>query len=63
MADDKNKVGGQDRARIAGGQDYAVEDFHQKHKHLSHEQAVEIIRQSGGNRARADEMAEQLTSR
>ena len=27
------------------GEPYEVEDFHQKHKHLSHGQAVEIIRQ------------------
>jgi hypothetical protein len=59
MSDDKNKVGRQDRARIAGGQDYEVEDFHQKHKHLTHQQAVDIIREAKGDRKRADQLAEQ----
>jgi len=59
MSDNKNKVGGQDRARVALDQPYEVEDFHQKHSHLTHEQAVEIIRETGGNRKKADEIAEQ----
>jgi len=58
MADDKTKVGGQDRARVALGEPYEVEDFHQKHKHLSHEQAVDIIKKTKGNRSEADAMAE-----
>jgi hypothetical protein len=58
MSDDKSKVGKQDRLRIAGGQDYEVEDFHRKHKHLTHEQAIEIIRATKGDRAKADRMAE-----
>ena len=58
MADDKSKVGGQDRSRVAVGQNYEVEDFHQKHKHLTHEQAVQIIKETGGNRERADAAAE-----
>jgi len=60
MADDKSKVGGADRHRVALDQPYEVEDFHQKHKHLSHEDAKRIIRETGGNRARADAAAEQL---
>ena len=60
MADDKSKVGGSDRGRVALDQPYEVEDFHQKHKHLSHEDAKRIIRETGGNRARADAAAEQL---
>jgi hypothetical protein len=59
MADDKSKVGGQDRARVASNQPYEVEDFHQIHKHLTHDQAVQIIRETGGNRKKADEIAEQ----
>ena len=54
MSDNKNKVGSQDRARVALDQAYEVEDFHQKHSHLTHEQAVEIIRETGGNRKKAD---------
>lgn len=59
MSDNKSKVGGQDRGRVASSQDYEVEDFHQKHKHLTHEQAVQIIREANGNRQKADELAEQ----
>ena len=58
MPDDKNKIGRQDRARIAGGQDYEVEDFHQKNPHLTHQQAVDIIREAKGDRKKADQLAE-----
>jgi hypothetical protein len=60
MADDKTKTGGADRRRVALNQPYEVEDFHQRHKHLSHEDAKRIIRETGGDRARADAAAEQL---
>jgi hypothetical protein len=60
MADDKTKTGGADRRRVALEQPYEVEDFHQQHKHLSHDDAVRIIRETGGDRARADAAAEQL---
>ena len=60
MADDKSKVGGADRGRVALDQPYEVEDFRQKHRHLSLEDAERIIRQSGGNRAKADAAAAQL---
>jgi len=62
MSDDKSKVGGQDRARVALDQPYEVEDFHQKHKHLSHQQAVDIIREAKGDRKKADQLAEQRRS-
>jgi hypothetical protein len=57
MADDKTKVGRQDRARVSLSEPYEVEDFHQKHKHLSHEQAKQIIRDTKGNREKADAAA------
>ena len=60
MTDDKTKTGGPDRRRVALDQPYEVEDFHQRHKHLSHDDAVRIIRETGGDRARADAAAEQL---
>jgi hypothetical protein len=60
MADDKTKTGGADRRRVALDQPYEVEGFHQKHVHLSHEDAKRIIRETGGDRARADAAAEQL---
>ena len=59
MSDDKSKVGGADRRRVAHDQPYEVEDFHQKHKHLSHEDAVRIIKETKGDRQKADEIAEQ----
>jgi hypothetical protein len=60
MADVKTKTGGADRRRVGLDQPYEVEDFHQKHKHLSHDDAVQIIRETGGDRAKADAAAEQL---
>jgi hypothetical protein len=45
-------------ARVALGEPYEVEDFHQKHTHLSHEQAKQIIRESGGDREKADAAAQ-----
>lgn len=56
MADDKTNVGGADR-RVALDQPYEVEDFHRKHKNLSHDDAKRIIRETGGNRAKADAAA------
>jgi hypothetical protein len=58
MSDDKSKTGGADRRRVALNQPYEVEDFHQKHKHLSHDEAVQIIRETKGDRKKADEKAE-----
>ena len=31
MEDDKSIIGGQDRARVAGGEDYEVQDFSSRH--------------------------------
>jgi hypothetical protein len=59
MSDDKSKVGRQDRERIAAGQDYEVEGFHQKHWHLTHRQAVDIVRKAKGDHTKADQLAEQ----
>jgi hypothetical protein len=60
MADDKSKRGAADRRRIASKQPYEVEDFHQKHKHLTHKQARDIIMKTKGNRAKADAEARSL---
>ena len=54
MADDKSKVGRQDRARVASDEPYEIEDFHRKHKHLTHEEAVRIIQETKGDRKKAD---------
>jgi hypothetical protein len=56
MADDKSKVGRQDRARISLDKDYEVIDFAQKHG-ITSERAREIIKQAGGKRDLADEIA------
>lgn len=56
MSDDKNKVGGQDRARVAVDQDYEVQHFASKHG-LSIDEAREIIERAGGDREEADRIA------
>jgi hypothetical protein len=60
MSDDKTKRDGRDSSRVSLSEPYEVEDFHQKHKHLSHEQAVQIIKEAGGNREKADAAAERV---
>jgi hypothetical protein len=62
MSDDKSKVGRQDRARVAISQDYEVEDFRQKHDHLTHAEAVLILKEAGGDRTKADALAAQKRS-
>jgi|SoiMethySBSTD1v2_1073268.scaffolds.fasta_scaffold4243107_2 hypothetical protein len=57
MADEK-AVAGADRRRVALHQPYGVEGFHRKHKHLKHHEAVEIIRETKGDRKKADAIAE-----
>ena len=60
MADDKSKVGGGDRARVAGGEGYEVDYFARKHG-ITADQARELIRQHGNDRAKLDEEASRLT--
>ena len=43
MSDDTSNRGAQDRARVAGGQDYEVRDFANKHG-ISVEQAVQQMK-------------------
>jgi hypothetical protein len=62
MADDKSKRGAQDRARVAGEQGYEVDYFANKHG-ISREQAEQLIRQIGNDRARLDEAARKLKGR
>lgn len=56
MADDKQMTGGQDRARVAGEQQYEVAYFAAKHG-LTAAQAREIIDLAEGSRTRADDLA------
>ncbi len=59
MADDKAKQGQQDRSRVAGDEAYEVEYFASKHG-LSQEQARDLIKRVGNDRAELDEAAEKL---
>ena len=57
MADDKTKIGGPDRDRVAGEQPDEVTYFAAKHG-LTSEEALKIITEAGPGRASADELAE-----
>jgi hypothetical protein len=59
MADDKNNRGGGDRDRVAGGEAYEVDYFARKHG-ITREQAQDLIRRVGNDRAKLDAAAEQL---
>ena len=49
MADDKNEVGQRDRDRVAGGEDYEVNDFAEKHD-LTPDQVRDLIAEHGNDR-------------
>jgi hypothetical protein len=57
MADDKNKQDNRDRERVAGGETYEVRYFAEKHG-ISMDQAEELIRTHGNDRATLDRAAE-----
>jgi len=57
MPDDKSKRGANDRSRVAAGEPYEVNYFARKHG-LSREEAQKIIKQAGGNRDKANQIAE-----
>ncbi|HEY0044763.1 MAG TPA: DUF3606 domain-containing protein [Allosphingosinicella sp.] len=59
MADDKSNVGAQDRARVAGDEDYEVRYFADKHG-ISMDQARDLIGRIGNNREELDRAAEKL---
>ncbi|SFZ80799.1 Protein of unknown function [Devosia enhydra] len=59
MADDKSKIGGQDRQRVAANQQYEVKYFAQKHR-ISAADAREVIQQAGGSRDKANELAQAM---
>ena len=62
MADDKSKMGGPDRSRIAGGEEYEVRHFAEKHG-ISMQDAKALIEAHGNNRAKLDEAARQISTR
>jgi hypothetical protein len=59
MADDKSKRGGQDRSRVSGDQGYELDYFARKHG-ITKQQAQDLIKQHGSNRAKLDAAAEKL---
>jgi hypothetical protein len=59
MSDDKNNVGGQDRARVAGGQDYEVRHFAEANN-ISIEQAEQLIAEHGNSRDKLEEAVRQM---
>ena len=56
MPDNKSDRGAQDRARVAGEQQYEVAYFAKKHG-ISAEEAKRVIAQAGPSRQRADSLA------
>jgi hypothetical protein len=59
MADNKQDVGGRDRSRVSGSDDYEVRYFAEKHG-ISMDQAQALIRQHGNNREELDRAAQAL---
>lgn len=62
MADDKSNTGGQDRARVAGGEDYEVRHFAEQNG-ISVQQAEQLIARHGNNREELERAAQQMKSR
>jgi hypothetical protein len=60
MSDDKTMVGGRDRSRVAGDQDYELDDFARKHG-ISRDQARSLIERFGNDREKLDAAAAQLS--
>lgn len=59
MPDDTNNRGGQDRARVSGEEEYEVRYFADKHG-ISVQQAEDLIRKHGNDRATLDRAAQDL---
>lgn len=62
MTDDKAKKGAQDRNRVARSEGYEVEYFARK-QGITTEQAQDLIKRHGSNRAVLDAEAEKLKAR
>lgn len=59
MADDKSQVGGRDRSRVAGGEDYEVRHFAEANG-ISIEQAEQLIARHGNSRAELERAVQQM---
>jgi hypothetical protein len=59
MADDKSNVGGRDRSRVSGSEDYEVRYFAEQNG-ISIEQAQQLIERHGNNREELERAARQM---
>jgi hypothetical protein len=59
MADDKSEVGGRDRSRVAGGQNYEVRHFAEANG-ISIEQAEQLIARHGNSREELERAVRQM---
>jgi hypothetical protein len=59
MADDKSDVGGRDRSRVAGGQNYEVRHFAEANG-ISIEQAEQLIARHGNSREELERAVRQM---
>jgi acetyl-CoA acetyltransferase len=59
MSDDKSKQGSGDRSRVAGGEDYEVEHFANKHD-ITPDQARDLIKRYGNDREQLATVAAKL---
>ena len=59
MSDDKSKQGTQDRARVAGGQDYEV-DYEARKLGITPDQLKAIIARVGSDRAKIEAAARSI---
>jgi hypothetical protein len=62
MADSKQKRGGSDRRRVAGGEGYEVNYFARKHR-ITKEQAEKLINRIGNSREKLNAAAAKLKAR
>lgn len=59
MADDKSKLGGADRRRVAAGEGYEVNYFARKHG-ITKQQAEDLIKKVGNDREKLNAAAAKL---
>jgi hypothetical protein len=59
MSDDKANRGSGDRSRVAGGEDYEVQHFAERHG-ISADEARRLIKQHGNDRAKLEAEASKL---
>ena len=59
MPDDRNNVGAQDRARVAGNEDYEVRHFAEQNG-ISIEQAQQLIARHGNSRDELERAVRQM---